>query len=365
MLRFTVAVILLAGIPLCWYPLRGQPPGIGKHSGRNQKKQPTLSAPQPEQDQRGTPDSPFVVDIKQRPDAQAKTAEDKRKDDAKEYRDRWAFRLTVIGAVISGLVLLIGAGGVIAAVRTLRAINRQADLIEKQAIIMERQATEARETAVQQARDVQASIAEATRSAGAMERVAESMAVNAESVKESVSISREIATTQKIAMELQSRAYLSVLFSSALYQDANHVFEVEAAIRNHGNTPAYGVVFKSAVQITPMPIPEDFSFPLPDDSAGPSVSLLAPGTTKVFSRAVSARVSEDSVESIKRGGPPQCLAMWGIVNYLDAFNKTRYTKFAFTLYWRPWIPGKDRDEHGDLRDEPVYSRDMLYHNEAD
>ena len=100
--------------------------------------------------------------------------------------------------------MIIGGLGVRAAVRTLSAIERQAEL-------MERQATEARETTTQQMRDVQASISEATRASNAMERVAESMALSAESVRESLSISRGIADTQKLATELQSRAYLSYL----------------------------------------------------------------------------------------------------------------------------------------------------------
>jgi len=104
------------------------------------------------------------------------------------------------------------------------------------------------------------------------------MATSAESVRESVTISKDIATTQKFATELQSRAYLSVFFDSAIYQDVNHVFEATAVIRNHGNTPAYDVVFKATAQIVPVPFPEDFAYPLPDDSAGGSVSLIAPGS---------------------------------------------------------------------------------------
>jgi hypothetical protein len=90
----------------------------------------------------------------------------------------------------------------------------------------------------QQTKDVQASIAEATRVSKAMEGIAESMASNVESVRESVGISREIADMQKLATELQSRPYLSAVFDTALFQDANHVFEVQAMLQNSGNRPA-------------------------------------------------------------------------------------------------------------------------------
>jgi len=115
-----------------------------------------------------------------------------------------------------GLVL-IGFFGVRAAICTLGTI-------EKQAGLMETQIQDARKSNADNAKGVQASIAEAVRSARAMEVVAGSMAVNAESVKTSVGISREIADTQKLVTELQSRPYLSALFNAAIFQDAAHIF---------------------------------------------------------------------------------------------------------------------------------------------
>ena len=56
--------------------------------------------------------------------------------------------------------------------------------------------------------NMQASIAEAVRASKAMEGIATAMASNVESVRESVGISKAIATTQQLAMELQSRPNL-------------------------------------------------------------------------------------------------------------------------------------------------------------
>ena len=258
----------------------------------------------------------------------------------------------------SGLLALIGIGGVIAAIRTLRAI-------EKQAGLMETQIKDSRKSSEDNSRDVQASIAEATRASKAMEGIAESMASNVKSVKESVDISREIANMQKLATELHSRAYLSAVFSTARFQDSNHVFEVQAVLRNHGNTPAYDVVFKAAAQVVPVPLPDNFAFPLPGDTAGTSVSLIAPGTTKLMNRRVSDRVPNDQVDAIKLGGPSQCLAMWGIVNYQDAFKKTRRTRFAFFVNWIPWIEGHDKDKDGNPLPPQIISFDTAHHNDAD
>jgi len=274
-----------------------------------------------------------------------------RSDVTKDWMDKvtWIF---------TALLVLIGGAGVYAAVRTLRAIERQANL-------MEQQATEARTSSAQQMRDVEASIAEATRASKTMEGIAESMASNVESVKESVVINREIADRQKLATELQSRAYLSVFFNSATFQDANHVFEVQAVMRNHGNTPAYDVSFKAAAQIVPVPLPDDFSFPLPEEAAGASVSLMAPGTTKLLTRHVSTRVPDDQVDAIKLGNPPRGLAMWGVIKYRDAFKEARQIRFAFHVYWIPWIAGMDKDRNGNPLEPRIMSADTAHHNDAD
>jgi hypothetical protein len=253
-------------------------------------------------------------------------------------------------AFSAGLVV-IGFLGVRAAIRTLRAIERQANL-------METQIGDARKSSETSATDVKATIAEAVRSARAMEGVAESMAVNADSVKESIGI-------QKLATTLHSRAYLSAGFNEAKFQDANHVFEVQAYLRNHGNTPAYDVKFRSVVQIIDTPIPEDFAFPLPDETAGTSVSLIAPGIVKLITHNVGASVPDDQVEGIKRGSPPRGLAMWGRVEYRDAFDELRHLKFAFTVYWIGWVPGKDKDKDGNSLPEKAMSVDTARHNEAD
>jgi hypothetical protein len=276
---------------------------------------------------------------------------DVRADVLKDWMDR-------LNWVFTGALVLIGGGGVYAAVRTLKAIEKQANLMEKQA-------TEARESAAQQMRDVQASIAEATRSSKAMEGIAESMASNVESVRESVGISREIADTQKLVTELQSRPYLSAAFNTAIFQDGNHVFEVQALLRNHGNTPAYDVTFRAVAQIVPIPLPEDFAFSLPNDAAGASSSLMAPGMTKLLTRRVSSRVPDDQIDSIKLGDPPRGLAMWGLVKYRDAFMKNRQLRFAFTVTWLPWVKGMEMDKDGNIRPEQIFSHDTTHHNDSD
>jgi hypothetical protein len=43
----------------------------------------------------------------------------------------------------------------------------------------------------------------------------------------------------------------------------------------------------------------------------------------------------------------------------------RYTKFAFTVHWIPWLPGMDKDRDGNSRPEEIRSHDTICHNEAE
>ena len=357
MRRFLLAFALLAWVPPLWNPVWGQAPRIGEKSASNKKQNTALTQSQPETDRRGTKDSPLIIDPKGHKDTPEEAAQSKADEDYKRQIDRWTIGSAISVAVLTGLLVIVGWRGVNAANRTLWEINRQADL-------MEQQLTESRAASAQQSAEVKASIAEATRAATAMEGIATSMASNVESVRESVGISREIADMQKLATELQSRAYLSVSFQTAIFQDANHPFEAHAILKNHGNTPAYDVTFRAASQIVPVPLPEDFAFPLPDSSAGGSVSLMAPGTMRIFKRSVSDRVPDDQIETIKRGCSTQCLAMWGIVTYRDAFKEMRNVRFAFTVNWIPWVPGFDKDKDGNPVPPQIMSYDTARHNDA-
>jgi hypothetical protein len=222
------------------------------------------------------------------------------------------------------------------AFETRRAAEATRDSVD----LMERQAEEARGSTAQQTRDVQASIAEATRAATAMEGVAESMASNVQSLQESLAISKEIAKTQQLALQTQSRAYISVVFTGASYQDGPDIsFEAQAILRNDGNTPASGVVINAVARIVRSPLPMDFDFPLPDFTEGVgSVSLVTHGVTKLIKRVVPDRAPDAEVVDIKHG-IGRCLAMWGIVTYTDVFGKIHKTKFAFTVNWIRWAEG--------------------------
>jgi hypothetical protein len=182
-----------------------------------------------------------------------------------------------------------------------------------------------------QSSDISRSVSEAAKSAAAMESVAKSMAVNAEQVIESVKIMGDDAEVQRTFGMMNMRAYIDVVIGGALYQTPNLRFQAEPFMKNTGNTPARKIGWRIAADILPVPLPADFSFPLPPKSStGSNVlgSLQGGGMVAV----VPDRVADADVAAIK-GGHPKALYVWGVITYEDMFRKKHTTEFAQQLYW--------------------------------
>jgi hypothetical protein len=317
----------------------------------------------------GTPPPTTVTVTMPKPDAAQ--LEQERKD-----RERQMAMQEQVGR-FTGLLVLVGAIQVIAAgiasyytARAANAAKRSADAAHASSEAMKDQLKFAAAQIDQMERisggqtaDMRASITEATRAADAMQTVAASLVQSAAGLSTSIEISREAADRQRLVTELAGRAYLSVLFDDAVYQDDTHIFEAGAIIVNKGSTPAYDVTFKSAAAIVPLPLPDDFAYPFTDANVGTSLSLIAPGLTRVMRRTVDGRVPDDQVETIKRGHG-QCLLMWGRVDYRDAFREARFINFAFTIRWLPWAAGKGLDSAGNPLPERMMSHDTARHNDA-
>jgi hypothetical protein len=240
----TLLLVCLACLSLF---AQSQRPSPTKAAERDQPEQATADAQKmAATNVRGTEQSPIVVKALPSTKAQDEAPNGKAKELGQPSPDWWMVRLT--GAIVFiGLVQTIVFG---------MQARRLKQTIEK----ME-------EIAGQQTQDIQASIAEATRAARAMERIAESMADSVESVRESVGISREIADRQKLITELQSRAYLTILFEGMVPQNtATKIrFEPRLRIENRGNTPARNIRFAMVADIFPFPLRDDFPFPLPTE----------------------------------------------------------------------------------------------------
>ncbi len=196
----------------------------------------------------------------------------------------------------------------------------------------------------EQLKTMQASITEASRTSKAMERISDSMAQSVQSVETSVGINREIADRQKLITELQSRAYVTILFDGMVPQnpDTNIRFEPMFRILNQGNTPAYNIGFAIVADVLPFPLRDDVAFALP--AAMRHSSFIASGQHKIISAVVPKLYPEPEARQI-RIGVGQRIVTWGIVNYEDAFGIKRFVKFAFSHYLvgdNNWMSMDDR-----------------------
>jgi hypothetical protein len=204
-----------------------------------------------------------------------------------------------------------------------------------------------------------------------MERQSRIFSGQLSATKKSADASIRSADTASAASEheeritkLSTRAYISATGekAAAFFQDAHHVFEAGVTIVNRGTTPAYDVTVTAALCLVDSKTLNDFDYP--PGKAALSVSVLGPGLSKNIQRWLPDKVPEADVEQIMRGGPPQCLLMYGTVKYKDAHRAPHFTNFSHTVLWKGWVPGaKDKDGNTLL---PVpYSSDTAKHNDAD
>lgn len=164
------------------------------------------------------------------------------------------------------------------------------------------------------------------RSAVAMEGVAESTKANSAQFIRSVDLQRRFG-------EMQLRAHITVLIGQSIYQDQNLRFETQPRLLNTGHTAASNVRWRIAADVLPVPIPDDFRFPLPPAIAGGSI--LGPQQDGYMRAIVPHRV-DDEIAAKAKLGTDYSLYVWGYVTYEDQFRRTQRCTFAQKLWWVPW-----------------------------
>jgi len=206
-----------------------------------------------------------------------------------------------------------------AALKTLGSINAQVDEMRKTGEQTDKLIAEN----IAQSTSMQRSVSEAARLAAAMEVVSKEIAVSSKAATESVAALKDRTARQM-------RAYLCVVVGSGTFQEQVHglKFAGSPSLINCGHTPAYKVSYRAKAAILPVPLPEDFTFPLPDESVGGSV--LGPQQNAVLNAIVDDFCADEEVEGIKVG-QDKVLYIWGIVNYKDVFGENHFTKFCQTV----------------------------------
>jgi len=259
-------------------------------AGKPKQQQSRASQQPADNDQRGTEQSPFVVKTLEPTKSKAEAEQEAKDRQQKTTNDG---RIVVLTGVLA--IIALGQLGVYLY-----------------------QAKKLRETVAasgQQSVAMQRHIEEAARSADAMEQICVA-----------------IQSGNKAVM----RAYLTVVVGSAVYQErrvgqGDLKFEAKPNLMNTGNTPARKVCIRRTASILPIPIPEDFAYPLPDvDAAGDAA--VGAHLSYIMNVTVQDFVPDHEVHAIKEGNG-QALCVWGIVTYEDIFGDCHTTKFAQSLTW--------------------------------
>jgi hypothetical protein len=171
------------------------------------------------------------------------------------------------------------------------------------------------------------SIAEASRAATAQEGIAKATIEN--------------ALLMQGVMHKQMRAYVSVEFAGAIYQDENLRFQLDVSLTNSGFTPAKEIGYVISADLLPE-LPDNFAFPHlgprqnNDATLAPRQSFTVPGT-------VRHRIPPEEADQVMRGEGRRLYA-WGTVYYKDIFGNAWTTDFCQSVTFRKWVDteGKDR-----------------------
>jgi hypothetical protein len=194
-------------------------------------------------------------------------------------------------------------------------------------LLLWKETRDLRDFAQEQSNDMKASIAEAARSATAMQEVATAVAANTKAANEGLGLSKD-------ANARMMRAYLNIGFGGVINQDktTNYCFEVRMILQNNGNTPAYKVRNIARVSLLPVPLPSDFDFPLAPLSGGGSVGVLGPHQNFILNPVADQIYSDEDVHDIQFGGAKQ-LYVYGTVTYEDAYGVERHINFSQRIAW--------------------------------
>jgi hypothetical protein len=119
---------LCAWIPWCW----------GQSGSQKKRRAAADSTSQTATDQRGTKQSPLIVDTQGHQDNPAEAADKQREKDTKDRTDSRTLLSTEITAGATVVLLFVGIGGVLLARRTLSAIDRQGEDTHRAILLTQR-----------------------------------------------------------------------------------------------------------------------------------------------------------------------------------------------------------------------------------
>jgi len=102
------------------------------------------------------------------------------------------------------------------------------------------------------------------------------------------------------------------------------------AIKNYGQTPAYGAVVKVEKRIS-TPVSENVVFDFSESAIEEAESTIAPGSLVTLTLDFGDRISNDGWSELRERGEKGYI--WGRLDYIDAFNKPRFTAFQMVHHF--------------------------------
>lgn len=309
--RFLHGVIMrLFLVTLLLFTWSQNPTPTPRKTSKPQQQESTASQQPTNTDQRGTEQSPLVVKTLEPAKSQAETEQEAKDRQHKATNDGWIVILTAVLAVIA-----FGQLGVY--------------------LYQAKKLRETVQSAGEQSKAMERHIGEAARSATAMEQIVGAL---------------------EEGNQMIMRAYVSVVIGAGTFQERNRVgqadlmFDGKVQVVNTGNTPARKVRIRKNAAILLNPIPDNFAFPLSDESQDTAYASIAPHRDYIVTAVVPDFVPDGEVAAIKEMNG-KALCVWGVITYEDVFGETHTTKFGQQIGWLP--------------NQTIYGFYIGGHNEAD
>jgi hypothetical protein len=238
---------------------------------------------------------------------------DIRADISKDWMDK-------LNWVFTGILLLIGGLGVYAALRTLRVIRRQADLMHEQGVLMARQAKVLEDSVT--IAGIQVKVAQC--SVDVAVQGVQSNLLSLETAKESLRLASDTA-------QRQLRAYFCVDTARLEFQDDDTI-SATVRLSNFGQTPAYTVRHWMAIQIAEYPLAHSLREPLDHSDLYTAVVPPSGGSTAVLAQTGTS-------PSRTLGSRSRTVYVYGKASYIDVFSQPRTTiyRLVFGGHDRPVI----------------------------
>ena len=131
---------------------------------------------------------------------------------------------------------------------------------------------------------------------------------------------RDLVRGAENTAERQLRAYVFVKSMELRYFGTTRPFEVAARVKNSGQTPAYHLRTRITATLAVFPIKEFVSAP-----PTPGESILGPSDELEISNVSPRTLTAD--ERGKTVNGEYAIYVYGEIDYVDAFGRTRHTRF--------------------------------------